>query len=480
MGFLSDWPKKYGEEKIGGIDPSASPQHFLGQILNNIVGDKQAEDGDSVRESASPVDFIAPEAAGALRGMAGRGAQVLTEAAPRILGNEIGSIGSNVKPKFDNLKQVFDNKISLHPEYDLPENTILGKQHQASGVVNEEVGVNHRLNGIDDVNYAVKDGKVIGHLGVDDRDSIKTIFVDQDHRRKGVAEQLYTDYAKKNGVLHSDDLDAMEPEAKALWKKLDKKYPGQITKGENKWTWEYNESLPEQSPHSNITNLVDQEAIEQKRFDNFDNFKNGLDMSREARLARAREMGYDTDSVFYHGTNQDIEKFDPRKSQSTPGSFFTKDPTFAEEFSGTKKGANILPVYTKTNNLFDPDNASHIKMLEDWHGSLPLDQRIEYNKIASLEDVIGSHPLLPNQRYITSPKTGWISSETPLVSDFLKANNFDGQHIYESNRKNIHIINPRKVRSINADFDPLKADSTDLLADNDKFEALKKLLTKKA
>lgn len=113
MGMLDEWPKKFGEAKFGGIDPSAPPQQFLGQILNNVVGDKQADDGDGIRESASPIDFIAPEAAGALSGAAKKVGQVAMEAAPRLIGNEMGAIGSDLS----GLRQSISDKAAAASPY---------------------------------------------------------------------------------------------------------------------------------------------------------------------------------------------------------------------------------------------------------------------------------------------------------------------------------------------------------------------------
>jgi len=39
-----------------------------------------------------------------------------------------------------------------------------------------------------------------------------------------------------------------------------------------------------------------------------------LDMSQDARLARAREQGFDTDTPVYHGTDKDFAAFDPDRS----------------------------------------------------------------------------------------------------------------------------------------------------------------------
>lgn len=111
MGMLDEWPKKFGEATIGGIDPSAPPQQFLGQILNNVIGDKKADDGDGIRESASPIDFVAPEAAGAFSGAVKKIGQVAMEAAPRLIGNEMGAIGSDLS----GLRQSISDKAAASP-----------------------------------------------------------------------------------------------------------------------------------------------------------------------------------------------------------------------------------------------------------------------------------------------------------------------------------------------------------------------------
>ena len=42
-----------------------------------------------------------------------------------------------------------------------------------------------------------------------------------------------------------------------------------------------------------------------------------LPMDEVSRLARAKEMGFNPNQVFYHGTKQNIESFDPSKMGST-------------------------------------------------------------------------------------------------------------------------------------------------------------------
>lgn len=38
-----------------------------------------------------------------------------------------------------------------------------------------------------------------------------------------------------------------------------------------------------------------------------------LDMSDAARMQRAKDMGFDTDNVYYHGTSEEFDEFDPSK-----------------------------------------------------------------------------------------------------------------------------------------------------------------------
>ena len=123
--------------------------------------------------------------------------------------------------------------IEVIERYDLPENVKVGDQHIPAMDIEKEVDVNYRLDGIEDIFYAVKDNKVVGHIGLDEDGAVKTVFVDPKYRRQGVAENLYEDVASKRGGLVSDDLNAMEPEAKKLWLKLKKKYPKQVTGGKN-------------------------------------------------------------------------------------------------------------------------------------------------------------------------------------------------------------------------------------------------------
>jgi hypothetical protein len=85
----------------------------------------------------------------------------------------------------------------------------------------------------------------------------------------------------------------------------------------------------------------------------------GLDMSQAGRMARAKEMGFDTGKVFYHGTDADIYRFNASgRGTFGEGVYLTGNPKLASGYA-TQEGGNVLPVYVKgkiaTEADIDPD-----------------------------------------------------------------------------------------------------------------------------
>ena len=71
--------------------------------------------------------------------------------------------------------------------------------------------------------------------------------------------------------------------------------------------------------------------------------KGVLDMATPARMARAKDMGFDTDTTYYHGTRRDFEEFEPMQPVgilgNSKGVYFTKDKRTAEEYAMDVDGA---------------------------------------------------------------------------------------------------------------------------------------------
>jgi hypothetical protein len=84
-----------------------------------------------------------------------------------------------------------------------------------------------------------------------------------------------------------------------------------------------------------------------------------LPMDVDSRMDRAMDQGFDIDRLYYHGTDQDILEFDPSRigqgKGKTPatlpqGFYFARSPDTASEYA-TGEGANIIPVFLKTEDL---------------------------------------------------------------------------------------------------------------------------------
>jgi hypothetical protein len=91
----------------------------------------------------------------------------------------------------------------------------------------------------------------------------------------------------------------------------------------------------------------------------FDLSEGILRESDDGRLARAQAMGFDTSTVFYHGTNSDIEEFSrgERGGRAGNGIYFAMKhfvPNTAAKHRTMSKGGNatVYPVYLKAENQY--------------------------------------------------------------------------------------------------------------------------------
>jgi hypothetical protein len=156
----------------------------------------------------------------------------------------------------------------------------------------------------------------------------------------------------------------------------------------------------------------------------------GLDMSPEGRMKRARAMGYDTDTVLYHGTNKDFDKFIPGASDNNYGAgvYVTQSKNLAAEYArGTS--ARILSLLIKKGKYANEDV---------WDKAVDRAQ-------ANLDKA--------------EPDAPWSRWHELATAD-LKKRGFLGV----SGDNQTVIFDPSNIRSIHAAFDPDFADSPNLLA----------------
>lgn len=152
----------------------------------------------------------------------------------------------------------------------------------------------------------------------------------------------------------------------------------------------------------------------------------GLDMSQEARMQRAQEMGFDTETVLYHGTKSQIDEFAPSSGGEYGGGIYlTDNPDTAWQFSEYAKGdeaPNIVPVVAKLENPYIAETRDEVRAI----GRTKLEEMGHDGIIA------------------TNPVNGV---------------------------RQIVVFSPENIRSVNAAFDPESESSADILA-NDKVEAM--------
>jgi hypothetical protein len=136
-----------------------------------------------------------------------------------------------------------------------------------------------------------------------------------------------------------------------------------------------------------------------------------LSMREADRLQRARDQGFDTDTVYYHGTNKDFDAFDPDRAIGSQFWSTTDRAAIEGGEVGAQGNGVIKELYAKVQNPAGWD---------------------EYNRLG-IDELI---------------RDGY---------DGVKMPDPDGS-------TTLLAFNPNQYRSVNAAFDPAKKDSSNLLA----------------
>lgn len=167
----------------------------------------------------------------------------------------------------------------------------------------------------------------------------------------------------------------------------------------------------------------------------------GIDMSTDARLQRAKEMGFDTDQVYYHGTDRDFSEFKSIGERDYghygQGYYFAPDPFtsnyYAESAAKVRGGAPT---------------------------SYPV--RLKYKKPYYLDE-------------FTDEPQALQAGQDPKFTENLKKKGYDAVirrsidrdsstgEILDEYLEEIVVFEPSQIRSINASFNPEHIDSGDLI-----------------
>jgi hypothetical protein len=179
----------------------------------------------------------------------------------------------------------------------------------------------------------------------------------------------------------------------------------------------------------------------------------GLDMSKEARMERAKAMGFNVDKVWYHGTmDKNFKEFNlnanPFSRTGAPGTIsFTENKSFADAH-----GTRVIEAFLKLKNTFDYRNESDLKKAEKFFDDY---YKNEYGAKPGGNLTINAMDSVKKGSY------QYIEKTIPI--EWYKDNGYDSFYTFE-NSFNIHVLDNKVVRSIHAAFDPDFADSGNLLA----------------
>jgi hypothetical protein len=207
----------------------------------------------------------------------------------------------------------------------------------------------------------------------------------------------------------------------------------------------------------------------------------GLDINPEARMQRAQDQGYMPETL-YHGTAQDIEAFDPaqyggsvtKANSAKMGTWMSDDPTVAAGYA--RMAAEDAPVQ----KLIDQSDAAGRK------GNYDLQEKL-ISEAEALElggDLVNAGgqniiPLRARGNLFEVDAEGatmgdlddsqlfkWSQEAKAQGFDGLKIKNFSDNADYGTYTPATHylIFDPKNIRSTNAEFDPAKSDSADLLS----------------
>ena len=176
-----------------------------------------------------------------------------------------------------------------------------------------------------------------------------------------------------------------------------------------------------------------------------------LDMSQAAKLQRARDLGFDTETTVYHGTNRvngDISEF---KINDDGAAWFSKDPSVAGDFTNGYRAPDvpsdgaIYPSFLNKKNYATVDWPEYLYALKEERGQ---------------------------PRGTTYSGSRGVSDQKQMLDEY-RSQGYDGVEILRAGEKPGYmqdtawaVFNPSTIRNVNAAFDPAKAGSANIMSAN--------------
>ena len=187
--------------------------------------------------------------------------------------------------------------------------------------------------------------------------------------------------------------------------------------------------------------------------------KRGIDKLRDTRLQRAKEMGFDTDTVYYHATDkfegdvsdQEFTTILPsKKGKMGPGVYMSPDPAYTEKYVRTTydpnlrgvgkdpylfaEGSRILPIFVRGKIATREDYFKALEKAPDL-----LKKEFDELKSATQRNEFGES-MVDRQRFVLQKQK---------AQDILAEDGFSGFKV----DKEVVVFDPKNIRSVNAKFE---------------------------
>jgi len=184
----------------------------------------------------------------------------------------------------------------------------------------------------------------------------------------------------------------------------------------------------------------------------------------DARLQQANSIGFDTNTIWYHGTNSEFDAFEVgRKGRNSNvfGSwdtqraaiFFAKSKKLAQEFAdqGGNRGT-VMAVYIRTSKVLDVSDHGFSVLPDSFYDKHGLNSRY-YNGLSTWETWDAFDYENGGQDFVKA----------------LKSEGYDSVLIMDASRGGVEdataiaIFDPKNIRKVNAAFNSDKTESSNLM-----------------
>ena len=187
-------------------------------------------------------------------------------------------------------------------------------------------------------------------------------------------------------------------------------------------------------------------------------------------MDRARALGFDVDNPMYHGTNQDINEFltSGKGKTTNSGAFFTDNPSVASTYSDSKTGV-LYPVLLKNGEVVNVEaNGSNWNWLKK-NIKITSEKTKERKAINKNLGKLFADDFKYNDALSTDDLASWAKSQGFDSIKFNQVKDRGPQGVFANEQSsmpsnNAAIFDPKNIRSRFAAFDPMKKESSNLLA----------------